>query len=329
MPRFPSSAAQTAHPSQVECQTHELELGLDLVQSPQTELPEPQHALDPPVGRLHDPLPLAVGSLAFGCLQLGIHRCAVRVLLGVDLKVLLALATQRHDQLARTVLQSLEHRLRSEPRIGQNLLGVIAQGGLHCRQQYGQAIVVGGVVGELGRHHDLRGLVHRRVRVVAVVIATTCALHDAAVRVGEALLGAVLGNAEVALVAPALGFAVLVPGFALVVLAASARGIGFLLALLQPQLGRRDGGQAIGPALDLAGDVDVGLVLLQIVGRLRSVEQAVNLGFEFGLGLEHALVAHGLVTARIGLELGAVHRHGAQFDQSALTRQANNLNEQG
>jgi hypothetical protein len=45
-------------------------------------------------------------------------------------------------------------------------------------------------------------------------------------------LSVVLGHAKVPLVAPALGFAVLVPGFALVILAAPTGCIGLLLALL-------------------------------------------------------------------------------------------------
>ena len=248
---MPSSCSQTAHPPQVERQTHELELGLDFVQSPKAELPEPQHALDPSIGRLHDPLPLAVSGPSLGRPQLGIHGRGVRVLFGVDTHRLLALAPQRHDQLARAVLELLEHRLRAKPRIGQHLLRVLAQVGLHRRQQHRQAVAVGSGVAQFGRHHDLRGLVHRRVRVVAVVVATTGALHDPAVRVGEALLGVVLGYAEVARVAPTLGFAVFAPRLTLVVLAAPTRGIGFLLALLQAQLGCRDCGQPVLSPLDL------------------------------------------------------------------------------
>ena len=46
----------------------------------------------------------------------------------------------------------------------------MAQVGLHCGQQHRQSVAVGGAVGELSGHHELRGFVHRRVRVVAVVI---------------------------------------------------------------------------------------------------------------------------------------------------------------
>lgn len=99
------------------------------------------------------------------------------------------------------------------------------------------------------------------------------------------LLGAVLGNTEIALAVPALGFTLLASWLALVVLAAPTSGIGFLLTLLQAQLGRGDRGEPAGSALDLAEDVDGGFVRLQIVDRLRSVEQPVDLGFEFGMGL--------------------------------------------
>jgi hypothetical protein len=55
-------------------------------------------------------------------------------------------------------------------------------------------------------------------------------------RTGGAFLGAVLGHAEVAAVAPAFGLAILVARPALVVLAASARTIGLLLATLSRSL---------------------------------------------------------------------------------------------
>ena len=48
----------------MERQTHELELGLDLLQPPQAERPEAQHALNPSVGRLHDSLSHTVGRLS-------------------------------------------------------------------------------------------------------------------------------------------------------------------------------------------------------------------------------------------------------------------------
>src|SRR5574341_791893 len=104
------------------------------------------------------------------------------------------------------------------------------------------------------------------MRVVAIVVATSGTLHDPAVRVGEALLGAVLGHAEVALVAPAFGLAVLVARLAFIVLAAATCFIGLLLTLLQPQLGLADGLETVFPALDLPGQVYLGLVLLQVVG---------------------------------------------------------------
>jgi hypothetical protein len=40
------------------------------------------------------------------------------------------------------------------------------------------------------------------------------------------------------------------------------------------------------------------------------------------------LVAHGLVAAGVGLELGAIHRDRAQLDQAHLARQAHHLHEQ-
>ena len=64
MLRFHSIAPQTAHPTQVDWQSHEIELGLGLDRHPQTELPKPQHALDPTVGSLRGLLSLALGSQA-------------------------------------------------------------------------------------------------------------------------------------------------------------------------------------------------------------------------------------------------------------------------
>jgi type I restriction-modification system DNA methylase subunit len=52
-----------AREAQIQRHAHELPLGLHPVQASHAELSEPQHALDPAVGRLGDPLALAVGRL--------------------------------------------------------------------------------------------------------------------------------------------------------------------------------------------------------------------------------------------------------------------------
>lgn len=74
---------------------------------------------------------------------------------------------------------------------------------------------------------------------------------------------------------PAFGLAVLAARLAFVVLAAATCRIGLLLTLLQPQLGLADCLEMIFSALDLRGQVYLGLVLLQIVDRLGVVEQPV------------------------------------------------------
>lgn len=59
------------------------------------------------------------------------------------------------------------------------------------------------------------------------------------------------GNAELALVAPALGLAIRAPRAAVVVVAAAALQIGLALALLQPLAGLADGRQPRLAPLDL------------------------------------------------------------------------------
>ena len=84
----------------------------------------------------------------------------------------------------------------------------------------------------------------------------------------------------------------------MIVLVGPPSGIGLLLPWLQGQLFRHDFGQPIGSALDLAGEVDVGLILLQVIGRL-------------------------------GLALGAVHGHRAQLAQGALANKVHELHNKG
>ena len=55
---LPSCRSHGTHAPQIRRQAHELELGLHPVQASQAELTQPEHALDPAVGRLGDPLAL-------------------------------------------------------------------------------------------------------------------------------------------------------------------------------------------------------------------------------------------------------------------------------
>jgi hypothetical protein len=76
----------------------ELELRLHVVQPSHAELPEPQHVLDPAVGRLGNPLALAIGAAALIGLKLGRHGQGAWVLARVDFDLRLALASQCHHQ---------------------------------------------------------------------------------------------------------------------------------------------------------------------------------------------------------------------------------------
>jgi hypothetical protein len=89
-----------------------------------------------------------------------------------------------------------------------------------------------------------------------------------------------------------------------------------------------NGVQPVLASRDLGRDVQLRLVLLRLVGRLRSVQQRGDLRLQLGLGLEHVTVAHGLVAAGVGLDLGAVHGDGAQLHEPHLARQAHDLHEQ-
>src|ERR1700752_4770256 len=89
-----STSAQCAHPAQVQSRTHELPLCVDAMQPAQTELAEPEDALDPAIRRLGDPLASSVRVTPFIGFQLGGHCRGARVLGLVELTVLLALATQ-------------------------------------------------------------------------------------------------------------------------------------------------------------------------------------------------------------------------------------------
>ena len=92
----------------------------------------------------------------------------------------------------------------------------------------------------------MRRVVNGRQRVVTGIKPATGALHDAVGRVGEVVLRPGPRHAELALVAPALGVAVLVVRRAVVVVAAAAAAldVGIALALRQALPGF---GEGLGP----------------------------------------------------------------------------------
>ena len=104
--------------------------------------------------------------------------------------------------------------------------------------------------------------------------------------------------------------------------------VGFALALLQALAGLDDGLQARLAALYLGRNIQLRLVGLGRVGGLGAVQQGINLRLQFRFGLLHALVAHRLVAAGVGFDLGAVAGHRAQLDQAHLGGQLDHLHEQ-
>ena len=103
------------------------------------------------------------------------------------------------------------------------------------------------------------------------------------------------------------GLAFLVSGLAFVVGTAPTLGIALTLALFKAGFGCGNRGNRGKPdlsAFKLGGDVQVGFVLFCFVCVGRLLHQCANLGFEFGLCRLHAAIAHGLVAAGIGLDLG-------------------------
>jgi hypothetical protein len=117
------------HSSQIERQTHELELGLCLLQSTHAELAKPQNILDPAIGWLGDPLAFFVIRLALLGFELGRHCHRVRVTLCIPgLGQYLAFTPQGNQQLRIGLgfCQLRHHRFTAVARIGQHLVCVLA-----------------------------------------------------------------------------------------------------------------------------------------------------------------------------------------------------------
>ena len=110
----------------------------------------------------------------------------------------------------------------------------------------------------LGRHDDVRCVVYRRVGAVARVEATSRALHDVTVGLGEVFLRRGCGYAELALVAPARELAVFVPRPAIIALAAVAFDVRVALARFKSFALVLDGLKANLAALELGRNVQFG-----------------------------------------------------------------------
>jgi hypothetical protein len=73
-----------------------------------------------------------------------------------------------------------------------------------------------------------------------------------------------------------------------------------------------------------------GIAVLGILGRvdrLGLIEDGFHLCGKLCLTLGHAAISHGLVLAGVGLDLGPIESHPAEFDQPCLLAQDENLGE--
>jgi hypothetical protein len=78
----------------------------------------------------------------------------------------------------------------------------------------------------------------------------------------------------------------------------------------------------------VAPAVDAVFPIFRRVGPRSPLEPVLNFGGESGLLLHHPFVAHRLVPAGVGLQLGSVHRDMAKPDQSRSLAQLQRLHEQ-
>lgn len=121
---------------------------------------------------------------------------------------------------------------------------------------------------------------------------------------------------------------------------ARGRAWPFRIVRLGARLGlglelRLGGPNALEPALLVgcpvrrlvAPAVEAVFPIFRRVGRRGAIEPLLNFGGKSGLLLDHPFVAHRLVSAGVGLELGSVHRDMAEPDQSRRLAQTQHLHE--
>ena len=115
---------------------------------------------------------------------------------------------------------------------------------------------------------------------------------------------------------------------AVVVRTAPPQGVRLALALFESRLGCLDHRQPCFAPLDLSRNAHLRFVAFGRIRGLGLFEQARNLGLESRFRFDHALVTHRLVPTGVAFHLGTIHRDRAQFDQTTLSCQSHDLNEQ-
>src|ERR1035437_1910072 len=156
-------------------------------------------------------------------------------------------------------------------------------------------------------HDDLGLLIDGCPDVVALYPAIGSAEHDLALRVGEVALGFGLGDRvwiAGRLASPLLD-----------------GGLGF------PELVEA----ALSGAQFRRQFIASGIAVLGVLGGidcLGLIEDGFDLGGKLRLTLGHAAIAHGLMAAGVGLYLGAIEGHPAEFDQPGLLTQDQDLEEE-
>ena len=153
-------------------------------------------------------------------------------------------------------------------------------------------------------------------------------LHDAAGRIGKALLVSSAGTPKSRLYLRArLGLPSGWRGRRSSPDCARAR-YPLPLARFQARLRSPDHSQTRFAPLNLRWNVQLRFETLSCISFFGALEQGINLLPQLGLRLHHAPVAHRLVTAGVGLDLGAVHSNRAQFDQPAFAGELDHLYKQ-
>src|ERR1700693_4084095 len=280
----------------------------DRGQASSQELSEPSSLLDLTEDRFDDLFSFCVGVLAPEGCQLAFHLLARGEIVGRsaarsrrdDFAVLRALGSDEGVDVL--LLHGLGVALRPIAGIGQDCPGLSSKGALDGGNGLFQLVDVAGGRGDVLRDDDLALRIHGHLSVVALD-ESVGGLLDLRLRVGKVPLGFLLGLGPLAVFAfgPCLCSGLLLQSC-----------LGFLY-LLQPTL---PPGQFFGQLL--AGLVHPVTLILFFVDGLGTPQQTSDLLLKRRLLLPHPPVAHRLVLGGVGLDLGPVHRHLPELDQTGL-----------